>query len=66
MGGAELMRRLQKRRPEVPVVLMSGYTGSELEGGGPLQGAAAFLAKPFERADLLRLMKAVLADGTRA
>lgn len=47
LGGLEVLRRLRKAAPEVPVVLMSGYSaeipGDQEEG----LAADAFMAKPF-------------------
>ncbi len=52
MGGRELVRRLRERRPELAVLIMSGYTEelmpTTLQGGNQL-----FIEKPFNIADLL-------------
>ncbi|HEU4829943.1 MAG TPA: PAS domain-containing protein [Gemmatimonadales bacterium] len=58
MSGVELAERLAGIRPELPVVFMSGYTGTELMPG--VQGAAAYLQKPFAAESLLERIRAVL------
>ena len=63
MSGVELAERLAAIRPELPVVFMSGYTGTELMPG--VQGAAAYLQKPFAAESLLQRIREVL-DGAPA
>ncbi|MDO9487370.1 MAG: hypothetical protein Q7J32_03275, partial [Sphingomonadaceae bacterium] len=47
MSGAELARRLRNLRPDVPVLLITGYTGSAEEAADLPR-----LDKPFRQADL--------------
>ncbi|MFO7894871.1 MAG: PAS domain S-box protein [Longimicrobiales bacterium] len=49
MGGRELADELRRRRPDLPVLFMSGYDDAMVSEGG---GAADFLAKPFTPATL--------------
>ena len=54
IGGRELVRQLQRDRPEIPVLFISGFTNQELADDGDGVGAdATFLAKPFSSKDLL-------------
>ena len=46
MNGAELAERLNEQNPDLPVLIISGYAGSDLELQHPQ------LAKPFRQADL--------------
>jgi CheY-like chemotaxis protein len=65
MSGVELAAAARERRPGLPVVFVSGYTGNEVVAaeGDP---ATAFLGKPFDGDDLLRAVRATLdAAGTR-
>jgi PAS domain S-box-containing protein len=55
MSGADVVAALRKRRPELPVVLCSGF---DRHGRGPVQ-ADAYLAKPF-RIDALEATLAKL------
>lgn len=52
MGGAELVKRLKEERPDVGVLMMSGYT-EDLAPTGPANGNEFFIEKPFTTADLL-------------
>jgi CheY-like chemotaxis protein len=67
MSGVELATAARERRPDLPVVFVSGYTGNETIAldGDP---ATAFLAKPFDGDGLLRAVRATLdgAGRTRA
>jgi two-component system, cell cycle sensor histidine kinase and response regulator CckA len=59
MSGVELAAAARERRPALPVVFVSGYTGNEVVAaeGDP---ATAFLGKPFDGDDLLRAVRATL------
>jgi PAS domain S-box-containing protein len=59
MGGSETLRRIRERHPDLPVVLMSGYTEQEvasnlLDGSS---GATGFLQKPFLPEDLAAVLR---------
>ena len=61
VGGAETVRLLRQRSPELPVVLMSGYTEQDvaskiLEGLG---GSVGFLQKPFLFEDLSGVLRQI-------
>jgi signal transduction histidine kinase/CheY-like chemotaxis protein len=47
MGGMELAREVQALRPGIRVLLMSGYTETNVSGKGLLAPATAFIHKPF-------------------
>jgi len=63
MGGSETLHLIRERRPELPVILMSGYTEQEVASKllDESSGAAGFLQKPFLPEDLTR----VLRDASR-
>jgi PAS domain S-box-containing protein len=52
MGGAELVKRLKRERPEIAVLMMSGYT-EDLAPTGPTNENEFFIEKPFTTADLM-------------
>ena len=52
-SGLELLRRVRERWPEIRVLVISGYRTPELEARAMRLGAAGFLAKPFDNAELL-------------
>ncbi len=60
MTGQELARRLKALRPDLPVVLATGY--DESAAG---EFALPRLAKPFAQAELSEALQAAM-DGTRA
>jgi PAS domain S-box-containing protein len=59
MGGSEALRRIRDRRPDLPVVLMSGYTEQEVVSKlvDSSSGAAGFLQKPFLPEDLASVLR---------
>ncbi|MCC7139256.1 MAG: PAS domain S-box protein [Planctomycetes bacterium] len=60
MSGEETLRALREVRPDVRVVVTSGYT--QQDAAARLRGAPpdGFVQKPFDRADLLARIDAVL------
>jgi CheY-like chemotaxis protein len=60
MDGSVVLQRLHGLRPDLPVLLMSGYNEPDLRsrfGGLP---ASAFIAKPFRGPELLAALKGIL------
>jgi PAS domain S-box-containing protein len=67
MGGSEARRRIRETRPDLPIILMSGYTEQEvasklLNGNG---GATGFLQKPFLPEDLAGILRQIAQPATR-
>ncbi len=62
IGGLELIRDARAARPEIPVILTSG--NSDAAGVDELASAAidGFLAKPYNRKELLQLVGRVLSE----
>lgn len=60
-SGMEVLHELARRRPELPVVLVTGYATPDLALRAEAAGAAAFLPKPFEARELLDCVRRVLA-----
>jgi two-component system cell cycle sensor histidine kinase/response regulator CckA len=58
LGGREVLEILRNERPELPVLMISGYDPSSV----PLQGVA-FLAKPFGIAVLVEKVAQLLASA---
>jgi signal transduction histidine kinase/ActR/RegA family two-component response regulator len=52
MNGEEALRALHHIRPNIPVVLMSGYTESDSTERFAMKGLAGFLQKPFSMTEL--------------
>ena len=53
MDGLELQRRVRLRYPGLPVIVMTAHYEDEIRQRALRQGAAGFLCKPFDAADLL-------------
>ncbi len=60
MGGAQLARHLAVERPEIRIVLMSGYSDDPV-GAAVDHSPAYFLAKPFTPAALTGMVREALA-----
>ncbi len=59
MGGAETFRRLREMKPDLPILMMSGYTeqvvAPQFDNAGP--GTTGFLQKPFLAEDLIAVLR---------
>jgi len=60
IDGIELQRRVRLQRPELPVIFISAHYDEETRRRALEQGAAGFLYKPFDAADLLGTIKPAL------
>jgi CheY-like chemotaxis protein len=58
MNGPELAKRFVKRRPAAPVIVVTGFGGTELEEESKPEGVKLVLHKPVH----LRALRAALAD----
>jgi CheY-like chemotaxis protein len=63
MSGGELAGRLKKRRPELKVLFLSGYTEDAVVRHGVSEAESAFLQKPFSLPVLARKVREVLDQG---
>ena len=61
--GPELAQRILAIHPNVKIIYASGYLECQKDGA-QLVNSAAFLSKPFTRADLLKTIESVLRDGS--
>ncbi|MGB0953036.1 MAG: ATP-binding protein [Planctomycetota bacterium] len=61
MDGLELCRRFSMRRPETPILLMSGFVDRVFPGAGPEAQGIPFLRKPFTGTQLLEAASMALA-----
>jgi PAS domain S-box-containing protein len=66
MGGAETFRRLREMKPELPILMMSGYTeqvvAPQFNNSGP--GTTGFLQKPFLAEDLIAVLRRFAENAT--
>jgi two-component system, cell cycle sensor histidine kinase and response regulator CckA len=63
MPGHELATDLQAVRPQLPVLLMSGYAGGLMNDHGALPAGVTVLAKPFTEQELLDAVRASIGAG---
>ncbi len=59
--GAQLVPALRMAHPDIRVIFMSGYTDTDPVLRAAIGSETAFLAKPFDVAELLALVEEVLA-----
>ena len=62
LNGIELQRRIRVERPALPVIFISAHHDDETRKRALDEGAMRFLYKPFDGAELLRLIEAALKD----
>ena len=60
MSGPALAEKLAGSRPEMKVLLVSGYTDDAMVRHGVEESRTAFLQKPFTRESLTRKVRDVL------
>jgi FixJ family two-component response regulator len=61
IDGLELQRRVRRERPELAVILISAHVDEETRQRALDQGAAGFLYKPFDAAELLITIELALS-----
>ncbi len=66
MGGAETFRRLREMKPDLPILMMSGYTeqvvAPQFSKSGP--GITGFIQKPFLAEDLIVVLRRFAESAT--
>jgi FixJ family two-component response regulator len=60
MDGLELQRRIRMEYPKLPVIFMSARLDDETRRRALAEGAAGFIYKPFDGADLLHAIDQAL------
>ncbi|WP_411780207.1 ATP-binding protein [Bradyrhizobium sp. UFLA01-814] len=62
MNGRDLATEARKRRPGLRVLFTSGYTDDAIDQDGKLEQGILFLAKPYSRAELARMLRIALRE----
>lgn len=62
LSGLELSRRLRAQRSDLKVIYMTGHSQELIEHGGQLNPGVDFLPKPFENAELVRMVRSRLDE----
>ena len=65
LGGLELLRHLQRERPDLPVVIVSARSDLPTKLRGFDLGACDYISKPFSFDELLARVRAQLRSGRR-
>jgi|HubBroStandDraft_1064217.scaffolds.fasta_scaffold416504_2 FixJ family two-component response regulator len=60
MDGIELQRRIRLERPTLPVILISAHYNAEVRQIAISEGAVDVLYKPFDAAELLKIIQSAL------
>lgn len=60
MDGFEVLKRLRNAKVETPVLILSGFTASDKKVKGLSTGADDYLTKPFDRAELIARIRALV------
>jgi YesN/AraC family two-component response regulator len=60
MSGLELLQAAKEKKPDLPVVLISGYSVDEVDSELVESMADGFLNKPFMMADIEKLLSDLL------
>jgi two-component system, cell cycle sensor histidine kinase and response regulator CckA len=62
MGGLELVEQLRSGRPDLKVLIMSGYSERALTSNGSIPQGTGYLEKPFTAEVLMRRLREVLEE----
>jgi DNA-binding NtrC family response regulator len=65
-SGLDLLRRLRQARPELAVVMITGYATADHALRAQEVGASDFLAKPFTSSELLTVVREALRGRNAA
>jgi two-component system C4-dicarboxylate transport response regulator DctD len=65
-SGLELLRDIRRRRPDVPLVCITGYATRDQMELAEQAGATVFLPKPFDEEELLSVVRRALDPGAPA
>jgi DNA-binding NtrC family response regulator len=60
--GMYLIGNVRENRPDLPILVMSGYPTPETISSGLQMGATHFIAKPFTPDELIKMVRKALAE----
>jgi two-component system response regulator PilR (NtrC family) len=63
--GVDVLRSLRQARPDLPVVVITGYVTAENASRALEAGAAGFLPKPFDESELREAVERALGGGAK-
>jgi FixJ family two-component response regulator len=65
LSGFEVLEQIRKERPDLAVIMITGYEGTDVRQRAYEAGAQGFLLKPFMYSELLGIVR-TLSGGTQA
>ncbi|RJR36942.1 MAG: response regulator [Deltaproteobacteria bacterium] len=65
IDGMEVLKRVKETDPRLPVVLITAYAEIPASVAAMRAGAFDYLAKPFDHAEVIRVVRAALAERER-
>jgi two-component system, cell cycle sensor histidine kinase and response regulator CckA len=65
MNGDAVAMHLLEAKPDLPILLVSGYSAHELSDNTALADRVTLLAKPFTGEELAQALKALMAGNDR-
>jgi DNA-binding NtrC family response regulator len=65
LDGMEVLKRIKETDPELPVVLITAYAEIPASVVAMRAGAFDYLAKPFDHSEVIRVVRAALAERER-
>jgi len=65
MDGAELFRKIKTNKPNLPVVIMTGYPNSDMMDQALAQGPFAIMNKPFSGRDIMEAVNSFLRRNSQ-
>jgi two-component system nitrogen regulation response regulator GlnG len=65
LNGMEVLKRVKETDPDLPVVLITAYAEIPASVAAMKAGAFDYLAKPFDHTEVLRVVRAALAERQR-
>jgi DNA-binding NtrC family response regulator len=63
MTGLDLAKRMLLHRPDMPIILCTGYSNLVNEEQAKANGIKGFIMKPMSMKDIAQLLRRVLDDG---
>ena len=64
VNGLDLLSYIRQRYPDLPVIVVTAFGGTEVEAEALRRGATYYIDKPFRVARLLGMLRAVLSQDT--
>lgn len=62
MNGLEFLKEIKKKRPRLPVIIVTGYESVETAQAALRNGARDYIPKPFDPKDILNAVEKVLSN----